>query len=43
MEVKWINRDTNPVDAITKGKPYIVLLQLINTNRVKLQAIEWVE
>ena len=43
MEVKQIDRDTNPVDAIIKGKPYTVLLQLINTNRVELQAIGWVE
>ena len=39
MEVKWINRDINPIDTITKDKPYTVLLQLINTNQVKLQAI----
>ena len=33
-EVKWINRDTNPADAMTKGKPCTALSQLINTNRV---------
>ena len=38
-EVKWINRNTNPTDAITKDKPYTALLQLIDTNRVKLQAV----
>ena len=43
IKVKWINRDTNPIDAIIKGKPYIALLQLININRVELQAVEWVE
>ena len=32
MKVKWINKDTNPMDTIIKGKPYTVLLQLINTN-----------
>ena len=32
MEVKWINRDTNPIDTIIKGKPYTALLQFINTN-----------
>ena len=31
-KVKWINRDTNPINAVTKGKPYMALLQLINTN-----------
>ena len=31
-KVKWINGDTNPTDAMTNGKPYTALLQLINTN-----------
>jgi len=31
-KVKWINGDTNPADAIIKGKPYTALLRLINTN-----------
>ena len=35
-KVKWINGDTNPTDAIIKGKPYTVLSQAININRVKL-------
>ena len=43
MEVKWINGDTNSTDTITKGKPYTVLLQLINTKQVKLQAVGWVK
>ena len=42
-EVKWIDGDTNPADAITKGKPCTALLQLININRVELWAIEWVK
>ena len=42
-KVKWINGDTNPTDTITKGKPYTALLQLINTNQVKLWAIGQVE
>ena len=32
IKVKWINGDTNPADAMTKGKPYMALLRLINTN-----------
>ena len=32
MEVKWINGDTNPADAITKGKPCTALSQLIDMN-----------
>jgi hypothetical protein len=42
-KVKWIDGDTNPIDAITKGKPYTALLQLIDTNRVELWAVGWVE
>ena len=36
IKVKWINGDNNPTDTIIKGKPYTVLLQLININQVKL-------
>ena len=38
-EVKWINGDTNPADAMTKGKPCTALSQLIDTNQVKLRAV----
>ena len=43
MEVKWIDGEANPVDAITKDKPYAALIWLINTNQIDLQAIGWVE
>jgi hypothetical protein len=43
MEVKWIDGEANPADAITKGKPCTALLQLIDTNRVELRAVGWVE
>jgi hypothetical protein len=42
-EVKWINRDSNPADAITKSKPLLALKRLIDTNRIELKIIEWVE
>jgi hypothetical protein len=42
-DVKWINREANPADAITKGKACLALQQLINTNQVDLQAVGWVE
>jgi len=42
-KVKWINRDSNPADAITKSKPLLALKQLINKNRIKLKTIEWVK
>ena len=42
-EVKWINGETNPADAMTKGKPCTALTQLIDMNWIELQAVEWVE
>jgi hypothetical protein len=35
-KVKWIDGDTNPIDAMTKGKPYMALIQLIDTNWIEL-------
>jgi hypothetical protein len=42
-EVRWINGESNPADAMTKAKPCIALSQLIDSNKIDLQAIEWVE
>src|SRR6266702_4116172 len=42
-EIKWIDRGSNPIDAITKSRPCQALKDLINTNTVKLQVTEWVE
>ena len=42
-KVKWIDGDTNPTDTMTKGKPCMALTQLIDTNRIELWAIGWVE
>src|SRR6266568_4422688 len=42
-EIKWINRGSNPADAITKLKPYQALKDLINTNTIKLQVTKWVK
>jgi hypothetical protein len=39
-DVKWINEEANPADAITKDKACLALQQLINTNQVDLQAVE---
>jgi hypothetical protein len=39
-KVKWINRDSNPIDAITKSKLLLALKRLININRIKLKAVE---
>jgi len=38
-KVKWIDRDTNPINAMIKGKPYTALLRLIDINQVELWAI----
>ena len=42
-EVKWIAGNTNPADAMTKEKPSKALKQLIDTNKVRLEVVEWVE
>ena len=42
-EVKWIKGKTNPADSMTKAKPSSALKQLIDTNRVHLDVMEWVE
>jgi hypothetical protein len=42
-DVKWINKEANPVNTMIKGKACLALQQLINTNQVNLQAVRWVE
>jgi hypothetical protein len=42
-EVKWIDGESNPADAMTKGKACTALTSLIDTNKIDLQAIGWVE
>jgi hypothetical protein len=42
-KVKWIDRDSNPVDTITKSKPLSAFKWLINTNQIKLKTVEWVK
>ena len=42
--MKWIKGNTNPADALTKGKgTSTALKQIIDTNIVCLEAVEWVE
>jgi hypothetical protein len=31
------------MDAMTKSKPLLALKRLINTNRIELKTVEWVE
>ena len=42
-EIKWIDSNLNPIDAIIKVNAYNVLRNLINTNTINLYTKEWVE
>ena len=42
-EIKWIKKNANLADFITKLKVYNALKQLINTNKVNINIMEWVE
>lgn len=43
MEIRWIDRNSNFADTITKVKPYAVLQKLINTNIIYLNTARWLE
>ncbi|APA06573.1 hypothetical protein sscle_02g013430 [Sclerotinia sclerotiorum 1980 UF-70] len=43
VEVIWIDGPTNPADAMTKGKPCQALTDLINTNKISIKPMKWVE
>ena len=42
-EIRWINGRTNPADSITKNKPSNALKDLIDTNKLAVEAMGWVE
>jgi hypothetical protein len=42
-EIRWIDRNSNPADAMTKTKPCAVLTDLIDTNKIDIKATGWVE
>jgi len=42
-EIKWIDGSSNPADAMTKSKPCQALRELVNTNKINLNSIQWVE
>ncbi|RFU35709.1 hypothetical protein B7463_g538, partial [Scytalidium lignicola] len=42
-KVRWIEGTTNPADSMTKGKPSNALKRLLDTNKVQLEVVEWVE
>ncbi len=43
MEIKWIDGNSKPSDAMKKAKPCHALQELINTNIVSMKASGWVE
>uniref|UniRef100_A0A093UWB3 Transposon Ty2-OR1 Gag-Pol polyprotein n=1 Tax=Talaromyces marneffei PM1 TaxID=1077442 RepID=A0A093UWB3_TALMA len=42
-EVRWINGNTNPADAMTKSKPCRALQELIDMNKLRIDVDGWVE
>ena len=42
-EIKWIDENNNSIDVMIKNKIIFVLKILIDTNRINLTAIEWIE
>jgi hypothetical protein len=43
IEVIWIDRGSNPADAMTKDHPCQVLRDLIDLNAINLRVARWVE
>jgi hypothetical protein len=42
-EIRWIDGNINPADAMTKIKPCSALTKLIDTNTIDLKTTAWVE
>jgi hypothetical protein len=42
-EVRWIDGNSNPADAMTKSKPCRALQDLIDTNKLRVNVDGWVE
>ena len=42
-KIKWIYSHNNPADSMTKSKASTALKTVIDTNRINLDTIEWVE
>ncbi|KAL3702992.1 hypothetical protein TMatcc_010179 [Talaromyces marneffei ATCC 18224] len=42
-EVRWIDGNSDPANAITKGKPCHALQELIDTNKLRINVNSWVE
>ncbi|KHJ31246.1 hypothetical protein EV44_g0287 [Erysiphe necator] len=42
-EIRWIDGNSNPADAMTKGQPCSALTRLIDTNMINITPFGWVE
>jgi hypothetical protein len=42
-EIKWIEGNSNPADAMTKSKACSALRDLIDTNKITIKVTQWVE
>ena len=43
MEIRWIDGNSNPADAMTKAKPCVALKELTDINTISLNTTRWVE
>ena len=43
QEVRWINGNDNPADALTKSSPNTALQRFIDTNRLTIRVEGWVK
>jgi len=43
FEIRWINGNDNPADAMTKGTPNKALETLVSTNQLRVGIEGWVE
>lgn len=41
-EIRWINGNDNPADALTKANPTKSLQQLVETNKIRVRVEGWV-
>jgi hypothetical protein len=43
MEIRWINGNDNPADAMTKADPNKALEKFVDTNTLRVRVEGWVE
>ena len=42
-EVRWINRQDNPADVMTKTTPNKILQEFLNNNEITVRLEDWVK